>query len=416
MSDQNTETAVTPYDPAAVAIGLLRNDLAFLPLLCVLLSISAVLDVLAYSASDVWRASIVVTDRLMQIVVVSIIVLRWRRLLQASQGPKVKAISIVFRIAVVSIAASLVLSTPFFGIAITQNAVGAAAFLALLVLGVMWCLRVYLFYAVAGMLGLPFGASFARSVELSRSNTRAILRSLVAPAAITVVCSALFLMPYPDGRSLILMAASSACEGIFWILSTYTGLALALTLFTEKEWRAAGLSHYRTERLTTLTKQGGKILPKYLALRFGFIMFAVALCFLAGNLARLGQLPPAAKVTLRTVDVSDYKITVTLVLEDHEYDFRGLQPQAFFIASQTGSLQSTRLLSASQQLGKEERVGFIKADGTQSATLYLTFSSSKTADVLRGLDNMWLWYRAQPLLQITPEMLKGQTTPTASLL
>jgi hypothetical protein len=351
----------------------------------------------------------------MQIAVVSIIVLRWRRLLQTSQGPKVRAISIVFRIAVVSIAASLVLSTPFFGIALTQNGVGAFAFLALLILGVVWCLRVYLFYAVTGMLGLPLGASFARSIEISRTHTRAILRSLVAPVALTVVCSAVFLMPYPDGRSLVWMAASSACEGIFWILSTYTGLGLALTLFSEKEWRVAGLSHYRTERLATLTKQGGKILPKYLAPRFGFIMLAVALCFLAGNLARLGQMPPAAKITLRTVSVSDYKIAVVLELEDREYDFRGLQPQAFFIASQTGSMQSTRLVSASQQGDKDERVGFIKADGTKPVTLYLAFSSSKTGDTLRGLDNMWLWYRAQPLLQITPEMLKAQPTPTVSL-
>jgi len=415
MSDQNTETVASPFNPTAVAVGLMRNDLALLPLLCLLLGSSAVLDVLTYSASETWRASVVVLDRLMQIVVVSIVVLRWRRLLQTTQGPRVKASSIVFRIATVSIAASLVLSTPFFGVALSGNGVGAFAFLALFILGVLWCLRVYLFYAVVGMLGLPFGVSFARSVEISRANTRAILRSLIAPAAITVVCSALFLMPYPDGRSLAWMAASSACEGIFWILSTYTGLGLALTLFTEREWRAAGLSHYRTDRLSTLHAQGGKILPKYLAPRFGFIMFAVALCFLAGNFARLHQLPPAAKVTVRNVAVSDYKISVALELEDREFHFRGLQPRAFFIASQTGSQQSTRILSASQEANKEEMLGFVKATGSEPAMLYLTFSSGKTADVLKTLDNMWLWYYGQALIQITPEMLRGQSPqPRAS--
>jgi hypothetical protein len=215
MSDSNSETATSPFDPAAVAVGLLRNDLAFLPFLAALLCISAVLDVLTYSASDFWRASVVVIDRLMQIAVVSIIVLRWRRLLQTPQAPKIRTSGVVFRIAVVSVAASIVLSTPFFGIALSRNVVGALAFLGLFVLGLVWCLRVYLFYAVAGMLGLPVGASFARAVEISRSNTKAILRSLVAPVALTVVCSALFLMPYPDGRSLAGMAASSACEGIF---------------------------------------------------------------------------------------------------------------------------------------------------------------------------------------------------------
>jgi hypothetical protein len=162
-----------------------------------------------------------------------------------------------------------------------------------------------------------------------------------------------------------------------------------------------------------LNTQGGKVLPKYLAPRFGFIMFAVALCFLAGNLARLGQLPPAAKVTLRNVAVSDYKISVALELEDREFKFRGFQPQAFFIASQTGSLQSTRLVSASQQADKEDAVGFIKATGTEPVMLYLTFSSAKTGEVLRELDNMWLWYRAKPLIQITPEMLKSRALPAS---
>jgi hypothetical protein len=416
MADPNNEAGTSPYNPGAVAIGLLWNDLAFIPVLFLLLAASAVLDVMTQSAGDTWRAGVVVVDRLMQIVVVSIIVLRWRRLLQASPGPKVRAGAVVVRIATVSIAASLVLTTPFFGMAMTQHGAGAFAFLALFIFGAVWSLRVYLFFAVAGMLGLPFGASFARSIELSRANTWEIIRSLIAPIGITIACSTLFLMPYPDGRSLAWMAAAGASEGVFWILSTYTALGLALTLFSDKEWRAAGLSHYRADRLSTLHAQGGKILPKYLAPRSGFIMLAVALCFLAGNLARLGQQPPAAQIKLRSVAVSDYKISVSLDLEDKEYQFRGLQPQAFFIASKTGSLQSARLLSASQQEGKEEKVGFIKASGAEPVTLFLTFASGKTGDVLRGLDNMWLWYRAQPLLAITPEMLQGALQPNQNRL
>lgn len=404
------------FNPRAVAIGLLKNDLAILPLLAFVLSVGAVLDVIIRAQGASWQLGIVTIDRVIQIAVVAFVVLRWRRRLQAAQGPKVKVVPALCRIGLMSVAASFVLTTPFFGIAMSKSVVGAVLFTTLLILGALWCLRVYLFFAVTGMLGMPLASSMARSIELSRVNMSAIVRSLIAPIALTIVCSTLFLMPYPDGRSLPWIAAAAACEGIFWILSTYTGLALALTLFGEGEWRAAGLSHYRSDRLSTLEAQGGKTLPKYLAPRFGFMMLGVALFFWIGNFSRLSQLAPAATVAIRSVRVEDYKVTVVLDIEDREFKYRGFQPQAFFLASKTGTAQSNGLVAASQDsVTASGVIGSIKSNEGEPTTLFLTFSSPKTGAVLQSLDNMWLWYRLAPLLPIPPEMLKmAEALPATS--
>ena len=127
----------------------------------------------------------------------------------------------------------------------------------LVVLCLLWTYRMYLFFSVVGLLGLPLVAGMAKSAELARGNIAAIGRSLIAPCAYTLLLVGASQIPYPDGRSLSWLLVGSVAEGIFWILSTYTGLALALTLFSDSDWRRVGLDHYRTERLATLAKQGG---------------------------------------------------------------------------------------------------------------------------------------------------------------
>jgi hypothetical protein len=62
MADPNNEAGTSPYNPGAVAIGLLWNDLKFIPVLFLLLAASAVLDVMTQSAGDTWRAGVVVVD------------------------------------------------------------------------------------------------------------------------------------------------------------------------------------------------------------------------------------------------------------------------------------------------------------------------------------------------------------------
>jgi hypothetical protein len=54
--------------------------------------------------------------------------------------------------------------------------------------------------------------------------------------------------------------------------------------------------------------------------------------------------------------------------------------------------------------GKEFASAIVSHDGAPRS-LYLTFSSGKTAAALKALDNVWLWYQFQPLVAIGPELI-----------
>lgn len=390
------------HNPFAIAAGLLRNDLHLLVPLFLLLALPALIDVYAAANGVSARFGVVGLDRFVQIAVVVFIVLRWRTRFQNQGGARVRALPVAARIAAVGIGATVVLTTPFLGLAFSRDPISLVAFVGLAILGCIWCLRVHLFFAVAGVLGLSMVPSFSRAVDLARGRMKVIFGTLVLPCAATLLLTALLSMPYPDGRSLAWLAAAAAAEGVFWILSTYTALGLAVTLFKESDWRAAGLDHYRAQRLRTLELQGGKTLPKILAPKFGACMLGVALCFAGGNLLRHLKQPPAAKVEIRNVTFSDYKLKVELGVEDREFKYRGFQPAAFSVASKNGFQRVEGIESVSEQADKKEILGMVSSTDGAPKTLYLSFSSSKTESALRAMDNLWLWYKLTPILPLVP--------------
>jgi hypothetical protein len=137
----------------------------------------------------------------------------------------------------------------------------------------------------------------------------------------------------------------------------------------------------------------------------------VALCIAGGNLVRQLQQPPTVHIAVTRVWTSDYLIKVEVALEDSEYHFRGFNPAAFSIASKTGFSQSQELLAASRTPDGKDILGAVEFNPADPAAgerqvIFLTFRSSKTADALRALDNMWLWYKLTPLVPISPNLLK----------
>jgi len=392
-------------EPFSLAAGLLWNDRFLLLPLCIVLASAGLVDLTLQSFGGSNEMGIMVLDRAIQILVVAFIVLRWRKRLQGTQGAPLGVTRLAARIAVVSITSTLLLALPFLGL-LGNRGGGAFLFLLCGALGVVWCLRVYFYFAVVGILGAPISSGLARAVAMSKSDGMAALRSLVVPCALTMLLTSLLMMPSPGGRSILWMTAASSAEGIFWILSTYTALAYALAVFNDSEWRAAGLTPYRQERLSTIQTQGGTTLARYLRPKVGLWMCLGAVCLMAANLARQMNEPPAASVAVKSVTVSDYLIKVELEVEDREYKFRGFHPMAFSVKSKTGFPIANSLTSISLTPDGTNLLGPLYSKDGAPQTLFLTFSSGKTAAALRGLDNVWLWYQFQPLLAISPQMLQ----------
>ena len=63
-------------------------------------------------------------------------------------------------------------------------------------------------------------------------------------------------------------------------------------------------------------------------------------------------------------------------------------------------------LGIEKSADSREVVSAVESNKGEPTMLFITFSSTKTGEVLRSLDNMWLWYRAQALLPIPAEKLQ----------
>ncbi|MFN4895338.1 MAG: hypothetical protein ACK5GN_05985 [Pseudomonadota bacterium] len=392
-------------EPFGLAAGLLWNDRYWIIPLCFVLVLSTALDLLLQHLGYESWAAVVIFDRALQIGVVAAIVLRWRKLLQGSHIASLSLARLTGRIAVVSVASSVLLAMPLLGLTVNAGGGSSLLFMVLGALGIVWCLRVYFYFAVVGILGSAIVPGLAQAVRISKSDGTAALRSLLVPCGLTLLLTALLTMPSPDGRSVFWMTAASSAECVFWILSTYCALGYALTAFSESEWRAAGLTPYRHERLSTIQKQGGLNLPKYLRPKSGAWMCLAAVCCMAANLGRQLNEPPAASVAIKKVTVADYTIKVELEVEDRSFRFRGFHPVAFSIKTKTGFAVSNSLTSVAHTSDGAGISGAIVSPDGAPRPLFLTFSTGKTAAALRGLDNIWLWYQLQPLVAITPQML-----------
>jgi hypothetical protein len=396
---------VTGVDPYSLSAGLLWNDRFLLVPLCLVLALSALLDLSLQSSERSSWLLVVAVDRLLQISVVSYIVFRWRQRLQSFPGSVLSLPRLIFRIGVVSVASSILLAMPVLGLAVNAGGISSLFCVFLGVVGIAWCLRVYFYFAVAGILGTALTPGLAQAVRITKSDGMAAIRTLIVPCGVTMLLTALLTLPNPDGRSQAWMTVASSAEGVFWILSTYLALGYALIGFSEGDWRAAGLTPYRRERLATIQTQGGALLPKYLRPKFGLWLCLAGLFCMALNLSRQLNQPPATKVSVKSVNVADYSIKVELQVEDSVYKFRGFHPVAFSLKTKTGFTVSNSLTSASLVPdGKEFASAIVSHDGAPRS-LYLTFSSGKTAAALKALDNVWLWYQFQPLVAIGPELI-----------
>jgi hypothetical protein len=393
-------SVATDLNPFAIAAGMLRNDIPLLLPMLGVLALSSIMQGLVAPTSAIDFGGLMSLDRLLQLVIVSFIVLRWRRKLEHVKGSLVNPVLAAARIVVAGFVMWGALTLPMIGTSFIALSWASPIFIFLFFCAVFWSFRLYFYFATFGLLGGTIQGACGAALGLARRDPIASIRSLVAPAAVTALVVGILWYPSPDGRSLFWATAASAAEGLFWVLSTYTGLAFALVLIDDSEWRAAGLDPYRQQRLKTLEAQGRASRFNWLSARSGIKIFLVALCVIIGDLVQGFSMEPAARITVESYKVQDRGISVVIDLADPVYKFRGFNPYAFSLASQTGlEVVSSRIEKVSLAPDGEALRGTMPSQ-IDPIKLYVTFKSHKTDEALKEMDNLYLWYNLRAVVPL----------------
>jgi hypothetical protein len=394
-------------DPFAIAAGLIRNDIPFLLPMLGVLALSSILQGLSSPTGFIELGGLMSIDRFLQLAIVSFIVLRWRRKFEHVKGSLGSPLLAASRIIGAGFMVWGALTIPLVSASFAPVGWASPFFIFLFFVAVFWSFRFYFYFTTFGLLGGKTRDACAAALELGRKEPLAAVRSLVAPIAVTALVVGLLSYPSPDGRSIFWATASSAAEGIFWVLSTYSGLAVALVLIDESVWRSAGLDPYRHQRLRTLEAQGRASRFNWLSVRSGIRILLVAACVIIGNLVQGFSMGPAARIKVEGYHVQDRRLSVVLDLEDQEYKFRGFNPYAFSLASQTGfDVVSTGIAKASLTPDGDPLRGAFPTQ-TGPVKLYLDFTSNKTDDALKGMDNLYLWYNLKAVAPV-----RGDSVPS----
>jgi hypothetical protein len=411
--DRNEEprSARPGIDPFAIAAGLIRNDLRIIPLVGVVFAVAAVLQGLAETQSVFKELSLLSVSRTFQLLAISFIVVRWRRKLEHSRGKLVGSAGVVAKILIGGFVFSLALNAPLQGALRTSIPAVVSVCLFFFVIALFWTLRLYFYFAVCGLLGGTMREALSATLLLGKRDPTAAIRSLVAPIAITALIASLVSIPSPDGRSQVWGTIGLAAEAIFWILGTYTGLAFALALIDETAWRVAGLDPYRAERLKTIETQGRQSRFTWLSPRSGVMAFILAIAVWISNVVQMLNLPPSAGIKVERCDVKDHAIYLSIEIDDPEHRFRGFNPFAFSLASQTGYEVSTgtEMVSLTQDGPRLTGGEFLELVSAQTGPikLHYRFRSNKTGETLHSMDNLWLWYNLHPLARLKPEIFQA---------
>jgi hypothetical protein len=126
----------------------------------------------------------------------------------------------------------------------------------------------------------------------------------------------------------------------------------------------------------------------------------VAMCVVALSLFQGLQAAPAPHIKVQACEAQNHGVSVVLELTDVQYKFRGFNPYAFSLRSQTGFDISTGVARVLYEPGGEEVTGPLSPE-PNPVKLRVNFKSNKTQEALAALDNVYLWYNLKALFPVT---------------
>jgi hypothetical protein len=399
----------TPYSLAA---GLLAHDFGLATSLAVVIcGISFIMGLYTPDTTPAMLAALIL-ERGVQIIAMFIIVRRWRKKLEVRAGAS--AFTTFIRTGLVGYLIWGCSLVPFFLLSRSDNQSLVFASAILLTFSALLALRYFFYFATIGLFnGSPKELATQTRVITLRSPF-APMKAISAPLAITAVCMALAFIPYPDGRSVVFNSLAGSLEGLFTILSTYTGLAFTLLLADDTSWRTSGLDHYRQERLETLSIAAPRFASGILSAQGSIKVFILAAFIFSLNISRQVSTAPAAQIKLLSVVAGNKRVHIELEVSDKEFQLVGFRPAAFSIAGENGTPVASKITAISINNQSSDAPPLITPT-TGRVKIGIDFESTRSAHDFASLEDLYLWYYTVKLQPIPPsEIRKDLTTDEPS--
>ena len=395
---------LTPYTLAA---GLLAHDFGLAATLAaVVCGISFAMGLYTPNTTPAMLAALLL-ERGVQITAMFIIVRRWRKKLEVRAGGSL--LTTFIRTATVGYLIWGCSLLPFFLLSRTENQSLVFASAIILTFSALLALRYFFYFATIGLFtGSPKELA-AQTRVITLQSPFAPLKAISGPLAITAVCMALTLTPYPDGRSTVINSLVGSLEGLFTILSTYTGLAFTLLLADDASWRTSGLDHYRQERLETLSIVAPKFSPGILSTQGAIKVFILAAFIFSVNISRQVSTPPAAEIQVLSVIAGNKRVHIELEVSDKEFQLVGFRPSAFSIAGENGTAVASTITAISINNQPSDAPPLITPT-TERVKIAIDFETTRSANDFASLEDLYLWYYTVKIQPIPPSKIRKDLT------
>ena len=384
----NVPSPSSPFSPFTLASGLLWSDRYLLiPWYLVIISpdmLTSLFDISHPSELRLLSAAF------------ELLFLWWvgrRHLLRLFRSPmKLSPLCLILFIFVGS-AFSVIPSLPLIGLSTNLSPQIQLIFLGSTV-GMAFLAYLYFFWFFPFQAGI---SSLGLSLRMARSFTsqdwKAPFKVMLAPAGIMLLIQGLLSIPAPDGRVIELAVISDWVGGIYWCLSSYLGLAFALTMLSDREWHELNLDSYRQSRFTTLAVTSRPWLEKSLRPSFGFQVFALCILVWVANSVRLASMPPAPSITIGQIELEESIVRIQLNVSDPIYSFHGFRPAFFRLAG----AQRTVISPYPEKVwlkGEDPNVQRLLSlpHDRDDFSLMLEFKTSVAASELHQARDLYLWY------------------------
>ena len=383
-----------------ISAGLLSRDAALLPLLYAALVLPTLLVYWHPLSGTRQLYSFIVFRLLVTLSVFFFAANRWLRRLSLERPP------LHLRSYLLSLGCGMLVWLPVILLSnILFSTVGPGRMLQLLSLALLlpafWFLFRHFFFFIPAALNVASLPVLMRIARNYNKHSRWLpLRVMAAPFALECLVMSIVQIPAPDGRLLWVNWLAMLSGGIFWLLTCYNGLAFGLCYMDDPCWREHRLDPYRQGRLDTIAVCGGRWPAALLKPGNGIKMLLVAVLIGLANIAVFLQTPPSAEFTVETIKIRRNLVSLSMVLSDEKYHFRGFYPYYLRLAGEKGEEVASfpkRVYLDGKPLTPADLKPLEREDPLH---LKVLFETNRNKDSLKDLEDLHLWYLASPILRL----------------